>query len=116
LDQSHTRKGHQGVWLEAAHNMTNKMPPDEHKAFDESDPAFKVRMLEMRVHTLEKEKGDIEAEAKSEQVERKKLEERVAKMEKSFQRGAGAMIMLPIIGTVIGFVFAYGKIIFGGAK
>lgn len=77
--------------------------------FDERSPAFQVHILALRVDVLTREKEDIEAVAV-------RLEQRVANMEKSFQRGAGAAIMLPIIGTALGFIFMYGKIIFGNGK
>lgn len=66
----------------------------------------------MRVDALTREKEQIEAELKEEENARKELERRVANMEKSFQRGAGALIVMPIFGTLIGILFAYGKIIF----
>lgn len=80
--------------------------------FGEDDPLFQVKMISMRVDVLTREKEQIEAELKEEERERKKLEERVAGMERSFQRGAGALIALPIIGTLIGLLLAYGKVIF----
>lgn len=80
--------------------------------FDESDPRFQVRILSMRVDALTREKEGIEAELRDERDERKKLDDRVAAMEKSFQRGAGALIVLPVIGTLIGLLFAYGRVIF----
>jgi hypothetical protein len=33
-------------------------------------------------------------------------------MEKSFQRGFGMLVIIPIIGTIVGILFAYGKVIF----
>lgn len=95
--------------------MSSDKPPDPlrgYKEFDENDPAFQVRMLALRVDALTKEKEEIEGELREERSERKKLDDRVATMEKSFQRGAGALIVLPVIGTLVGLVFAYGKVIF----
>ncbi len=66
----------------------------------------------MRVDSLGREKEAIERELVEERLLRGKLEERVAAMEKTFQRGAGALIVLPIMGTVIGILFAWGKVIF----
>jgi hypothetical protein len=33
-------------------------------------------------------------------------------MEASFQRGVGMLMLLPILGTAIGLIIAYGKFIF----
>lgn len=85
--------------------VSDKDPLRQYKEFDEHDPAFQVRILSLRVDALTKEKEDIEKSSRE-------LEGRVAAMERSFQRGAGALIVLPIVGTVVGLLFAYGKIIF----
>src|SRR5689334_17823304 len=91
---------------------TSGPPPDDpfakvrqYMEFNEDDPRFQVKILSMRVDALTKEKEDLEKK----NIE---LDKRIAAMEKTFQRGAGAMIVLPIVGTFIGLVFAYGKIIF----
>lgn len=85
------------------------MPDKDHlrqyKEFDENDPAFQVRIVSMRVDALTKEKEDLERRLEADEV-------RIAKMEKSFQRGAGIIMVLPILGTVIGLLLAYGKAIF----
>lgn len=73
--------------------------------FDEQDPRFQVRILGMRVDALTKEKEDLEVKLRAQDA-------RIAAMEVTFQRGAGAAIVLPIIGTVVGLLFAYGKVIF----
>lgn len=93
------------------------MPDKEHPLrqymeFDEDDPRFQVKILGMRVDALTKEKEAIESELQEERTERKLLDDRVAKMEQTFQRGAGAMIVIPIVGAIIGFLFAYGRVIF----
>lgn len=94
--------------------------PRQFMEFDEDDPRFQVRILSMRVDALTKEKEAIEVELHEERDERKKLDERVAAMEKTFQRGAGIMLMLPIFGAALGLLLAYGKVIFapwtGGSK
>lgn len=99
--------------------------------FDESDPRFQVRVLAMRLDTVVREKEQIERELHhqkeeleqelhEEEEERKKLEKRIAAMERAFQRGAGIAIALPILGTVFGVLLAYGKVIFapwmGGSR
>ncbi len=86
--------------------------PKQFMEFDEDDPRFQVRILGMRVDRLTQEKEDIEEELREERTERKKLDERVASMERTFQRGAGIAIALPILGTALGFILAYGKVIF----
>ncbi len=80
--------------------------------FDEDDPRFQVRILGMRVDALTKEKEEIEKELQEEKAERKELDRRVASMERTFQRGAGIAIALPILGTIFGLLLAYGKTIF----
>lgn len=86
------------------------MPPLDQEF--ENNPLFQVKLLAGRVDVLTKEKEDIEQDLRDERKKRGDLETRVATMEKSFQRGAGALIVLPIIGTFIGIVLAYGKVIF----
>lgn len=82
-------------------------PPDikQYMEFDEDDPRFQVRLLSLRVDTLTKEKEEIEARERD-------FELRIAAMEKSFQRGFGALVIVPIVGTLVGFFAAYGKVIF----
>jgi hypothetical protein len=80
--------------------------------FDEDDPRYQVRILAMRLDTLGKEKEHIEVELREERAERKKLDERVSAMEKSFQRGFGMLVIIPVLGTVAGLISAYGKVIF----
>ncbi len=73
--------------------------------FSEDDPRFQVKILAMRVDALTKEKEEIEKTARE-------LEVRLSAMERTFQRGAGAMIVIPVVGAIVGFIFAYGKVIF----
>ncbi len=77
----------------------------QYMEFNEDDPRFQVKLLGMRVDTLTREKEEIEKTARE-------LEKRLSAMERTFQRGAGAMIVIPIVGAVVGFLFAYGKVIF----
>lgn len=83
--------------------------PRLYMEFDEDDPRWQIKLLAIRVDTLTKEKEELE-------LKNKELEDRVSKMERSFQRGAGFMIALPFIGTAVGFILAYGKVLFGGGK
>ena len=84
--------------------------------FDEGDPRYQVKILGFRVEALTKEKEELERALEKERdlrvAHEKIVDERLAVMEKSFQRGAGMMMLLPIVGTVVGMLFAYGKTIF----
>lgn len=73
--------------------------------FKEDDPRFQIKILSMRVDALTKEKEELEDTTRSQ-------ERRIAAMERTFQRGAGIAIALPILGTIVGFLMAYGKVIF----
>lgn len=84
--------------------------------YDEGDLRYQIKILGFRVEALTKEKEEIERALEKEhemrQLREKDFEDRIAKMEVSFQRGAGMMMVLPILGTIIGLLFAYGKTIF----
>lgn len=71
----------------------------------ENNALFQVRLLAQRVEALTREKEEIEENARN-------LKKDVVAMQKTFQRGAGMMIALPILGTLIGLALAYGKVIF----
>lgn len=92
----------------------NEMP--DHDPFDPNNPYTAIALLGMRVDNLGKEKEALERALEKERSERsdheQKLEERIAAMEKSFQRGAGILLVLPFLGTAIGIILAYGKVIF----
>jgi len=79
---------------------------------DNDDPRLQVKILALRIDNLTREKEHIEAELKEEERARKDLDIRVASMEKSFQRGAGALIVMPVVGTFVGLLLAYGRTIF----
>lgn len=87
--------------------MPDKKYPDPKvfMEFDEDDPRFQVKLLSIRVDALTKEKEDLEETTRNQ-------ERRIAAMERTFQRGAGIAIALPILGTIVGFLMAYGKVIF----
>ena len=74
--------------------------------FDEHSAIFQVRLLAQRVDTLTREKERIEAEARDDR-------KRIAKIEYALAVGWGVLIVIPILGAVLGFLFAYGKVIFG---
>lgn len=80
--------------------------------FNENDPRFQVRVLAMRVETLGREKEKIEEDLDEERRERRLLDKRVASMERTFQRGAGVALALPILGAALGLLLAYGRVIF----
>jgi phosphoribosylaminoimidazole (AIR) synthetase len=65
---------------------------------DTADPDVRLRLLAYRVSVLTREKENLEV--------------RVAKMEKSFNMGAGILLVMPILGSIIAVVLAYGKTIF----
>jgi hypothetical protein len=83
--------------------------------FDPSDQRAQILILAERVSNLGKEKEGLERALEREQKTREGVEkdfrERLEKMEKSFQRGAGIMMVVPIIGSAIGLLLAYSKMI-----
>jgi hypothetical protein len=86
--------------------VSNKDDPlRAYKEFDENDPAFLIRILSLRVDALTKEKEELEVRIGDD-------EKRIAKIEGSLGKGAGILIGLASIGTIGGFLMAYGKAIF----
>lgn len=83
---------------------------------DLNDPAVQVLLLAQRVETLGREKEAIERQLEATKQNYDKriagAEARIAKMEKSFNMGAGMLILLPVLGTVVGIVITYAKTIF----
>jgi hypothetical protein len=91
------------------------MTPPGSKEFDEfnpNNPYTALALLGERVNNLGKEKEALERDLEQERKERSDLEERVAAMERSFQRGAGVLMVIPILGTIITLFVVYGKMIF----
>lgn len=86
-------------------------PPDFDE-FNPNNPYTAIALLGERVNNLGKEKETLERDLEEERKERSDLEKRVATMEKSFQRGAGVLMVIPMIGTVITILLIYGKTIF----
>lgn len=86
-------------------------PPDFDE-FNPNNPYTALALLSERVKNLGIEKEAIERDLEDEREERSDLEKRVAAMERSFQRGAGVLMVIPILGTALGLLVAYGKIIF----
>lgn len=84
----------------------------EFNEFNPNNPYTALALLGMRVDTLGREKEALERALEKEREERDKLDERVASMEKSFQRGAGIMMAIPVLGFVITLLLTYGKTIF----
>lgn len=78
----------------------------------DTGPNTALALLGERVRNLSKDKEALERALERERDDRRALEIRVATMERSFQRGAGALLVLPIIGTAIGILVSYGKAIF----
>jgi len=88
------------------------MSGSDFEEFNPNNPYTAIALLGMRVDNLGKEKEALERSLESERAERDKLEKRVAKMENSYQRGAGILIGLSFLGAIGGFLAAYGKTIF----
>jgi phosphoribosylaminoimidazole (AIR) synthetase len=65
---------------------------------DTADPEVRLRLLAYRVSVLTREKENLEV--------------RVAKMEKSFNMGAGILLVLPMLGSLVAIMMAYGRAIF----
>lgn len=81
----------------------SELPSNERDAWtmalsDTSDPEVRLRLLSYRVSVLTREKED--------------LADRVSKMERSFNMGAGILLVVPILGTLIGILLTFGKHIF----
>ena len=83
---------------------------------DPNDRRVQIALLAMRLDNLGREKEKLERDLDEERSAREEheraIEARIAAMEKSFQRGAGIVMVLPIVGTIIGLLLAYGKTIF----
>jgi hypothetical protein len=73
--------------------------------FDPNDPNVQILLLSREMDALKRREEAVEKREDE-------LEKRIAKMENSFQRGAGILMVLPIVGTLVGILFAYGKLIF----
>jgi hypothetical protein len=84
--------------------------------FNPNNPYTQLALLAQRVAGLSDANKALEATLEHERGERaeheKKTDERITKMENSFQRGAGILLVLPVLGTMIGILIAYGKTIF----
>jgi hypothetical protein len=71
----------------------------------EDHALFQVRLLAQRVETLGKEKEELE-------VENRNLDKRIRKIEHDLPVGWGILVIVPILGAFVGFLFANGKMIF----
>lgn len=79
--------------------------PTELDEFNPNNPYTAIALLGERV------KGIVEREKAIKQRE-DELEARIAKIEGSLGKGAGILIGLASVGTIGGFLLAYGKMIF----
>ncbi len=73
-------------------------------ALNPESPEVQVFVLATRVEALTKEKEKLEREHAA-------LNIRVSKMEKAFDRGAGILLVMPVIGATIGLLLSYWKVI-----
>ena len=87
-------------------------PPKDFDEFNPNNPYTALALLGERVNNLGKEKEALERDLEKEREDRSSLEKRVAAMERSFQRGAGVLMVIPILGTVITLLIVYGGKIF----
>lgn len=74
--------------------------------FEERNALFQVKLLAQRVDNLGREKEALERS-------HEKLDSRLDRIEHALAVGWGILIVFPLLGTVLGFLFAYGKVIFG---
>ena len=74
-------------------------------ALDPNLPGAQLFILGERVKALTIEKEKLE-------VDYRQLNERVQKMESTFNKGAGMLLLLPIVGTITTLIVAYGGRIF----
>ena len=92
------------------------MADQSYENIDPHDHRVQIALLAMRVDNIGREKETLERDLEEERAARLKQElelgNRIAAMEKSFQRGAGIIMVLPILGTIGGLLIAYGKLIF----
>ena len=96
--------------------LASPMSPQSYDDIDPGDQRVQIALLAMRVENLGREKEALEQDLERECAEREysesELEKRIAKMERSFQRGAGIIMVLPVLGGIAGVLLAYGKAIF----
>jgi hypothetical protein len=85
--------------------------PNNAESFNPNNPYVAIALLGERVNNIGKEKEMIERSLEEERRQRRALEDRIVKMEISFQRGAGILMVLPIVGGFVGFLAAYWKAI-----
>jgi hypothetical protein len=62
-----------------------------------TDPESRIKFLAYRLAVITREKEELEV--------------RVSKIEKSFNMGAGILLILPVLGSIVGMMFAFGKTI-----
>lgn len=82
------------------------MGPKLEAEFEERNALFQVKLLAQRVDTLVREKERLEADARDDR-------KRISRIENALAMGWGVLIVLPILGAVLGFVFANRAVIFG---
>lgn len=73
--------------------------------FDPNHPSVQILLLSQRVEALCREKEALEVKTRDQEV-------RLKKIERSFNMGAGILIVVPILGTAFGMILAFGHKIF----
>lgn len=74
--------------------------------FEELNALFQVKLLSQRVETLGREKEEIERDFRE-------ADKRLDNIERVLAIGWGVVLVVGILGTVFGFLFAYRTVIFG---
>jgi hypothetical protein len=73
---------------------------------DPNTPAAQLFILSERVKAITVEKEKLEADYRT-------LNDRVLKMESTFNKGAGMLLLLPFLGTATMLVITWGGKLFG---
>lgn len=73
--------------------------------FEELNALFQVKLLSQRVETLGREKEEIERDFRE-------ADKRLDNIERVLAIGWGVVLVVGILGTVFGFLFAYRAVIF----
>ena len=81
------------------------MAHDNFNEFNPNNPYTQLALLAQRVDNLGREKEELERRIEADEV-------RLAKMERTMTMGWGVIVVIPILGSIVGFVAMYAKTIF----